>query len=66
MQRKLVAFRLDPEIIAGLDAVKVRDGVPASEQIRRALRAWLATKGIDPVTGKPEPVRRPPSRSRKA
>jgi len=49
--RKLAAFRLDRDILDGLQAVKVRDGVPVSEQVRRALLAWLEARG---VTIKPE------------
>jgi hypothetical protein len=48
---KLAAFRVEPEILAGLQTVKVRDGIPASEQVRRALRAWLDAKGVK-VKGK--------------
>jgi len=29
-----------------MDQLQERDGVPHSEQIRRALRAWLEEKGI--------------------
>ncbi len=29
-----------------MDAVRERDGVEPSEQIRRALRAWLEEKGV--------------------
>ena len=32
---------LDHDLVAGLERVKKRDGVPAAEQIRRAIRAWL-------------------------
>jgi len=53
--RKLAAFRLDTDILDGLQAVKVRDGVPVSEQVRRALLAWLEARG---VTLKPERQRR--------
>jgi len=45
-QKKQTAFRLDAEIIAGLQAIKERDGIPLSEQVRRALNAWLAEKGV--------------------
>jgi len=41
------AFRLDPAILAGLRQVKDRDGLPLTTQVDRALRAWLASKGID-------------------
>ena len=50
--KKQTAFRLDSEIMDGLQFVKERDGVPLSEQVRRALRAWLETRGVDVV--KPE------------
>lgn len=44
-KKKQTAFRIDAEIIAGLQAIKERDGVPLSEQVRRALNAWLTEKG---------------------
>ena len=44
--KKQTAFRLDPEILDGLQAVKDRDGVPISEQVRRALKAWLEGRGV--------------------
>ena len=40
------AFRIDPEILDGLRLVKERDGMPFSEQVRRALRNWLELKGV--------------------
>jgi hypothetical protein len=45
--KRQTAFRLDPEILDGLLFVKERDGVPLAEQVRRALRVWLAEKGVD-------------------
>jgi hypothetical protein len=44
--KKQTAFRIDPEILDGLQAVKERDGIPVSEQVRRALRTWLEEKGV--------------------
>ena len=44
--RKLTNFRIDPDLAEGLKAVKERDGVPEGEQIRRAVRAWLESKGV--------------------
>ena len=41
-------FRIENEIMDGLRAVKERDGVPISEQVRRALEMWLESKGIAP------------------
>lgn len=39
-------FFIDDEQREGLRAVKERDGIPESEQIRRAIDAWLVEKGI--------------------
>jgi hypothetical protein len=44
--KEMTAFRIAPEIMAGLRAVKDRDGEPLSIQVDRALRAWLAEKGV--------------------
>ena len=44
--KELTAFRVEPDIMAGLRRVKARDGVPLSVQVDRALRAWLAEKGV--------------------
>ncbi len=44
--RTLAAFRIEPEILKGLQTVKERDGVPVSEQVRRALRQWLKSKRV--------------------
>ncbi len=43
---KARTFRIDDELIEGMDAVKERDGVPLSEQVRRAIRTWLDAKGV--------------------
>ena len=43
--RKQSNFRIDPDIMDGLQLVKERDGIPLSEQMRRALREWLRQKG---------------------
>ncbi|MEO8077056.1 MAG: hypothetical protein ABI818_12045 [Acidobacteriota bacterium] len=42
--RKMYTFWIDGDLAAGLKAVKERDGVSESEQIRRAVRAWLVAK----------------------
>jgi hypothetical protein len=46
--RKHHAFRIDEDLFAGLQAVAERDGIQVSEQVRRAIRAWLETKSIAP------------------
>jgi hypothetical protein len=49
-RRKLYSFWIDPEQAVGLKTVKTRDGVPESEQIRRAIDAWLREKKASPKT----------------
>jgi hypothetical protein len=44
--RRTVTFRIDDELIAGLQQVWERDGVPVSEQLRRAVQDWLEKKGV--------------------
>jgi hypothetical protein len=44
--RRVTTFRLDDELFDGLQAVWARDGVPPSEQVRRAIRLWLESKGV--------------------
>jgi len=43
--RKLTNFRLEDELLEALQRIKDRDGIPISEQVRRALRAWIEQKG---------------------
>jgi hypothetical protein len=45
-RRRLFSFYIDEDLAEGLKAVKDRDGVNESEQVRRALRAHLEAKGI--------------------
>ena len=44
-KRTRYTFFIDAPLLAGLRRIKERDGVPESEQIRRAIRAWLEEKG---------------------
>ena len=43
---RVVTFRPDEEVLEAMEALRERDGIPYSEQIRRALREWLGSKGI--------------------
>ncbi len=38
-------FRIDDELLTGLEKVRNRDGVTISEQVRRGIRMWLKSKG---------------------
>jgi len=40
-EKVLTAFRLDADLLARMKAITERDGIPAAEQVRRALREWL-------------------------
>lgn len=46
MTKKLTNFRIDEELLAGLQQVRERDGVAVSEQVRRAIVAWLQSKHV--------------------
>jgi hypothetical protein len=39
-------FRLESELLEGLQAVRDRDGISVSEQVRRAIAVWLKQKGV--------------------
>ena len=45
-ERKLYSFFINVDQAQGLKAVKERDGITESEQIRQALNDWLEEKGI--------------------
>jgi hypothetical protein len=62
--RKLTNFRTDPDLAAGLKFVKDRDGIPEGEQIRRAVRAWLESKGALKAERKSSGARKRTTRSR--
>ena len=37
----MVSIYMDPDLVAGLEFVRARDGVPIAESARRAIRQWL-------------------------
>jgi hypothetical protein len=45
---KLAAYRLPEQLLGDLAAIKVRDGIPVSEQVRRALEAWVESRSLRP------------------
>jgi hypothetical protein len=45
-ERRVTTFRIDDHLLKGLRAVQERDGVPVSEQVRRAISRWLESKDI--------------------
>jgi Arc/MetJ-type ribon-helix-helix transcriptional regulator len=46
MPKRLYTFAIDPDLDAGLKALKTKTGVSESETIRRALRRWLEEHGV--------------------
>jgi len=51
--KRLATFRIDEDLLDGLREVWERDGVPVSEQVRRAIRSWLKSKGIAEKAARP-------------
>lgn len=43
---KAATFRLERSLLDGLQQVRQRDGIPVTEQVRRAIQAWLESKGV--------------------
>jgi hypothetical protein len=46
MPKRYAAFRIDEELLDGLQLVWERDGISVAEQVRRAIRRWLEEKGV--------------------
>ena len=44
--KKAYTLKIDPELLAALRAIKARDGIGESEQIRRGIQLWLKQKGV--------------------
>jgi hypothetical protein len=42
----ITTVRIPDEILAAMARLQARDGIPTSEQIRRALSDWLKKKGV--------------------
>lgn len=58
MTLKQTNIRIDPALLDALNVVKARDGVPVSEQIRRAIAQWLDAKGVLVGDAAPKPRRK--------
>ena len=58
--RRRYSFWIEDEQSDGLKAVKERDGVLESEQIRRAINDWLEKKGVRKIARKRPVTRRRP------
>jgi len=58
--RRKYSFWIDDDQAEGLKAIKERDGVLESEQIRRAIDDWLAKKGVKKTERKRAGTRKRP------
>jgi Arc/MetJ-type ribon-helix-helix transcriptional regulator len=55
--KKLTNFRIDDELLEGLDSIRRRDPEwSVSRQVRDAIKEWLQKHGVDVRTG-PRPAR---------
>ena len=52
VMRKFYNFYIDVDLADGLKAIKARDGISESEQIRRAIKVWLTGKKYRPKAQK--------------
>jgi Arc/MetJ-type ribon-helix-helix transcriptional regulator len=43
---RITTVRLPDDIVNAMQALQTRDGIPPSEQIRRALQEWLSQKKV--------------------
>jgi metal-responsive CopG/Arc/MetJ family transcriptional regulator len=51
---RVITTRIPTDLYRGLADVAARDGVLQSEQVRRAIRTWLDSKGISVLKEKSE------------
>jgi len=56
--RARYTFFIDPEQKDALREIKERDGIPESEQIRRAIAKWVTAKGVKKADRKRESTRK--------
>jgi predicted DNA-binding protein len=57
-------IRIDDELLKGMQSLEELEGVPVSEQVRRAIEKWLAEKGTNVKSatvarqrgGRPDPL----------
>lgn len=56
--KRITTFRVDEQLLTGLQQVQERDGVTVPEQVRRAIRDWLEKKGVKVKTERPRAATR--------
>jgi Arc/MetJ-type ribon-helix-helix transcriptional regulator len=45
-KERSITVRIEDDLAQGMAVLRERHGTPLSEQIRRALRMWLASQGV--------------------
>ena len=58
--KELTAFRIDPDVMKSLRAIKAKEGLPISVQVDFALRGWLQKKGVKKTDRKRARTRKRP------
>lgn len=58
--RARYTFYIDDDQRAALSAIKERDGISESEQIRRAVQEWIAKRGVSVKAQGKRPASRKP------
>ncbi len=43
--KEITNFRIDSELLEALREIRDRDGIGIAEQVRRAIRLWVESKG---------------------
>jgi uncharacterized protein (DUF4415 family) len=56
--KQLTALRLDGDLLEAMRCLQERDGISFSEQMRRAIRPWLESKGVIEKAGRKRVVTR--------
>ena len=54
--KELTAFRMAPDVMKALRAVKTKEGIPIAVQIDFAVRAWLKRKVVRVEAARPKAV----------
>lgn len=44
--RPVYTFRIDEDLLAHMETLKERDGIPYSEQVRRGLKLFFESRGL--------------------
>ena len=58
LKERVLTVRIAADLSNGIEAVRAKYGTPVSEQVRRALRAWLENQGVMRKAGRKRVVAR--------